>query len=144
MPLVSTAPLVSIANFYPGTCIWVKRGGELLFLPASHVKIGDVLVVIVGGHYVDGSVVISAKPDRTPITVRAIHIVFNGRESDCIIVQKKGLVQYPTNPQWLCDAELGKNKRTKVKSRETVLITVDKCNSSTSALGCLDGGIHFC
>ena len=143
MPLVSIAPLVSTANFYPGTCIWVKRDGKFQFLPASHVKKKDVLLVIVNGQYVDGSVVISIKLDKNPITVRAIHIVLNDPASDYIIVQKEGHVQYPTNPQWLCDDELGKNKGDKVKSRETILITVEKCNSSTEAIGCLDGNILF-
>jgi hypothetical protein len=137
-------PLMSSANFYSGTCMWVKRNGDIMFLPASHVKKGDVLLVIVDGHYVRGSVVTSVKPDLSPITVRAIHIIHNDPESDFIFVQRKGLVQYPTNPQWLYDDELGKNKGGKVKSKKTLLITVEKCDSSTPALGCLDGNIHFC
>lgn len=139
-----TATSVSSANFYPGTCIQVKRASEIQFLPASHVIKGDVLLVVVDGKYVPGSVVINVKPDKKPITVRAIRIVLNNPESDFIFIQKKGQVQYPTNPQWLRDDELKKNKGAKVKSKKTILITVEKCDSSTSALGCLDGNIHFC
>ena len=139
-----TATSVSSANFYPGTCIQVKRGSEIQFLPASHVIKGDVLLVVMDGKYVPGSVVINVKPDLSPITVRAIHITFGDPDSDFLFIQKKGQVQYPTNPQWLCDSELGKNKGAKVKSKKTLLITVEKCDSSTSALGCLDGNIHFC
>jgi len=137
-------PVVFSANFNSGTCMWVKRKDDIMFIPASHVEKGDVLLVIVYGHYVDGSVVINVRPDYSPITIRAIRIISDDPKSDFIFVQKKGRVQYPTNPQWLCDDELGKNKGAKVKSRETILITVEKCDSSTEALGCLDGNIHFC
>lgn len=131
------------AHFHHGTCMWVRSNDDIMFLPASHVEIGNVLQVIVDGKYVDGSVVTSVKPELKQIMVRAIHIGFNDPQSDFIFVQKEGHVLYPNNPHWLCDAELKGNKEAKMKSKETILFTVEKCNSSTKALGCLYGNIHF-
>jgi hypothetical protein len=131
------------ANIYFGTCLMVKRKDVVNLVPASTLKPGDILMVLVEDHLVDGSVVVNAVPDQSAITICAIRMSLTDNSADHIAVSSDGHVQYPNNSKWISALDLMEIAGNKMISRETYLITVAKCASLTDAIGCFDGNINF-
>lgn len=134
------------ACLYAHACVRVCRDGEVSLEPVSTLKPGDILMVLVEGHLVRGSVVMSCTPTQKLIKIRTICMSLDGKK-DHIAVPRDGCVQYPGNPKWMSESDLEQITRvlgSKAISDDNYIITFAKCESSTKAICCFDGFINFC
>lgn len=135
------------ACLYADTCVWVERTGQVFLEPASTLKRGDTLMVLVEGHLVRGSVVMSCTLNPKVIKIRAIRMSLDGESEDHIAVPREGCVQYPDNPKWMSESDLRQIEGvlgSKAKSDDNYIVTFAKCAPSTEAICCFDGFINFC
>jgi hypothetical protein len=134
------------ACLYAHACVWVCRDDKVSREPISTIKSGDILMVLVEGHLVRGSVVMSCTPTNKVIKIRTIRMSLDG-ELDHIAVPREGCVQYPDNPNWMSESDLRQIKGvlgSKAKSDDNYIVTFAKCTPPTEAICCFDGFINFC